>query len=181
MWLFGYGSLIFRPSFPFLERRSAWIQGWERRFWQGSPDHRGTPEAPGRVVTLIASPSAWCAGVAYRLDADEADRILTQVDSREQAGFERVELALHEEARESPFARGIVYVAGPSNSHYAGEASIDAIAAQVARSTGPSGANAEYVLALAEALRAMGAIDPHVEAIAARLSAAPGARSVDAA
>ena len=65
VWLFGYGSLIFKPDFAYLERRPATIAGWTRRFWQGSHDHRGTETAPGRVATLIAQPDAQCAGMAY--------------------------------------------------------------------------------------------------------------------
>jgi cation transport regulator ChaC len=40
LWIFGYGSLVWRPAFPFAERRGAWI-GFARRFWQSSTDHRG--------------------------------------------------------------------------------------------------------------------------------------------
>lgn len=72
IWLFGYGSLIYKVDFPFLEQRPASIDGWVRRFWQGSHDHRGTPEAPGRVVTLIQKSGAVCKGMAYRVSP--ADR-----------------------------------------------------------------------------------------------------------
>jgi len=73
MWIFAYGSLIFRPAFPFVERRRAFVRGWMRRFWQGSPDHRGVPDAPGRVVTLLPSEAETCGGCAYRIEASFAE------------------------------------------------------------------------------------------------------------
>ena len=69
MWLFGYGSLIWRPDIKFLAREPARLQGWVRRFWQGSHDHRGLPHSPGRVVTLVESTHGHCDGVAYLVDA----------------------------------------------------------------------------------------------------------------
>ena len=68
VWLFGYGSLIFKANFPFLDRRPASIGGWARRFWQGSHDHRGTETHPGRVVKVprgLPAPPAPLLAPAY--------------------------------------------------------------------------------------------------------------------
>ena len=166
MWIFGYGSLIFRPGFPFLERRAAYVAGYMRRFWQGSPDHRGTPEAPGRVVTLLASPGNVCGGAAFRIDPVNADAILAQLDEREIAGFERVHVPLLEAAHGVAFGEGITWIAGDANPHFLGPLPEEAIAAHVRRSHGPSGANLDYVLQLAAALRELEIDDRHVEAVA---------------
>jgi glutathione-specific gamma-glutamylcyclotransferase len=169
MWIFAYGSLVFRPSFEYAERRPAWIHGHARRFWQGSPDHRGTPESPGRVVTLVPAAAETCGGCAYRIDRDRADVILTELDHREKAGFDRVMLPLYDGPSGSVFAEGLTYVAREDNPHFLGPLEEDLIAAHVAKSHGPSGANQEYVLRLREALRELGVVDAHVETIAASL------------
>jgi cation transport regulator ChaC len=160
MWIFGYGSLIFRPSFPFEERREAWLKDWGRRFWQGSTDHRGVPEAPGRVVTLVPEPGARCWGVAYRIATERVEEVLTHLDFREQGGYERHRV--HLETREASLLEAVVYVAGPSNPHYLGPAPLEAIAAVVRTARGPSGPNRDYVRLLAEALAQAGEHDPHV-------------------
>lgn len=170
LWVFGYGSLIWRPSFPFLERRPATLTGWSRRFWQGSVDHRGVPEAPGRVVTLVRQPQARCGGAAYRIGAAEVGAVMQHLDWREKGGYERIDARLQlDEPRERVAA--VVYVATASNPNYLGPAPLPEIAAQVHRSVGPSGANPEYVLRLGEALREIGAEDPHVFALEALVRA----------
>lgn len=166
MWVFGYGSLIFRPGFAFEEKRPAYIVGYARRFWQGSPDHRGTPEMPGRVVTLIAAPGHWVGGVAYRIGLGEAETILSRLDTREIAGFVRVDLPLHDRANGDVFATGTTWIAGSDNAHYLGELPEAEIAAHIAKSHGPSGANRDYALSLAAALRELAIADEHVDAIA---------------
>ncbi len=167
-WIFGYGSLIWKQGFPFAEARPALLHGWERRFWQGSTDHRGVPEFPGRVVTLVRSMGAACRGVAFRLGHRDRDDVIENLDHRERGGYRRIETDLLVGARRR--VTGIVYVADETNPNYLGPAPIASIARQVRGAAGASGPNAEYVLRLAEALRQLGADDPHVFGLEACLA-----------
>ena len=159
VWLFGYGSLIYKADFAHIERRSASIHGWARRFWQGSHDHRGTPNAPGRVVTLVAEPGATCIGAAYLVSPET----FAALDVREKNGYLR--LATELTLDDGRVVNGVVYIADPANAAFLGAASEREIALHISRSQGPSGTNRDYLLHLAEALRELGADDPHVFAI----------------
>lgn len=170
-WLFGYGSLIWRPDLSFTERRPALLRGWSRRFWQGSHDHRGTPDAPGRVVTLVRSAPDACVGMAYRVAPDAADEVLAGLDHREKNGYERHAVRLETEAGS---LEALVYLATEGNFAWLGDAPLDAIARQIAGARGPSGANRDYLLSLADALAELGAEDAHVTELARRVRTPPG-------
>ena len=173
MWIFGYGSLIWRPSFEYLERRRAYLPGFMRRFWQGSPDHRGVPGAPGRVATLLPAPGQTCGGCAYRVDPANADAILAELDHREIAGFARLYRDVFDtEDAHAPFAEALVYVANADNPHFLGPLDEKLIAEWVSRSVGPSGPNIDYVLNLHAALCELGIADEHVKTIARYLTPA---------
>jgi cation transport regulator ChaC len=161
-WIFGYGSLIWRPGFRFLERRRCFVDGYKRRFWQGSVDHRGVPGQPGRVVTLLKHAPSRCWGAAFRLHPDDRERVLRQLDQREKGGYRRLDEPVYEREEGDPFAHALVYVATPDNRNYLGCAPLRDIAAQVIEAEGPSGPNREYVIELARALRDMNARDDHV-------------------
>lgn len=184
IWLFGYGSLIWKADFPFLERRPAHIRGWVRRFWQGSHDHRGTPEAPGRVATLVREPAAVCHGMAYRITPE----VLGPLDVREKNGYLRVvtrlvferevtgpllETGVENGVEDTQGVEGLVYLATEDNAAFLGEAPLDAIAEQISTARGPSGPNIDYLLNLASALVELGVEDTHVLELAGRLSPQP--------
>lgn len=162
IWLFGYGSLIWRQGFPYREARRAYIRGWERRFWQGSHDHRGVQDNPGRVVTLIEADDAHCHGRAFLVDAN----VFEQLDQREINGYRREEVEIHfDEDR----AMGITYLAPIENFAFLGDAPVDEMVEQINRCAGQSGRNADYVLELARALRALDASDPRVFELESRI------------
>lgn len=163
-WVFGYGSLIYKIDFPYLEREPANILGWERRFWQGSHDHRGTPDAPGRVVTLIQTPGVVCHGMAYLVEAE----VFEHLDHREKNGYERQAVCITLE-KTGLTVEGLTYFAARDNHAYLGPASLPELAAHITGSSGPSGSNTDYVLQLADALRQLGAYDPHIHALEALL------------
>ncbi|MDE0226668.1 MAG: gamma-glutamylcyclotransferase [Gammaproteobacteria bacterium] len=160
-WVFGYGSLIWRADFPWLERQPATLSGWARRFWQGSHDHRGVADAPGRVVTLVRAPDKTCLGIAYRVES----RVFDHLDHREKNGYERTKVRLALTNGED--VDGVVYIAPIDNFAFLGDAPLAEMARQIQNSTGPSGRNIDYLIELANALRDMGAEDPHVFALEA--------------
>ncbi|KAJ5111328.1 hypothetical protein N7532_001863 [Penicillium argentinense] len=105
LWVFGYGSLIWKPPPHYDQRVPGYINGYVRRFWQASTDHRGTPEQPGRVVTVIerefwetlddplahlesesaSTGKVW--GAAYHIPASHAEEVHDYLDEREIDGY----------------------------------------------------------------------------------------------
>lgn len=161
MWIFGYGSLMWKVDFPYEEKKLGFIRGFARRFYQYSTDHRGTPENPGRVVTIIPADKSFCVyGIAYRIHKDDIEKVVAHLDYREKGGYERKSVVFHPfNEDEEPF-KITLYLGDHDNENYAGPADIKAIAEQVYRSEGPSGTNIEYALKLANAMKLF---FPHVE------------------
>lgn len=163
-WIFGYGSLIWNPGFEVLERRAGWVHGWMRRFYQGSPDHRGTPEDMGRVVTLLPDAHAQVWGVAYRPAPHELAHIMARLDHREQGGYAHARVRVH--APDGAVLDALTYIATPQNPYYLGDRPLDVMAQRIARAYGPSGLNRAYLFALEDALAQAGAQDEHVTTLA---------------
>ena len=168
-WIFGYGSLIWRPTFAFARREAAWIDGFARRLWQGSTDHRGVPGAPGRVATLVELAGERCWGVAYELAPADAASVLAHLDHREKDGYARRTALAHGRDGQA-LGEVTLWIATPDNPQWLGDAPLARIADEVRAARGPSGDNREYVRELDRALSELGASDAHVRAVAELLA-----------
>jgi len=168
-FVFGYGSLLFRPDFPYRASHVAFVRDWMRRLDQGSPDHRGTPERLGRVATLVPRVGEVCFGAVFDVADEHEQTVLATLDHRERGGYLRhaVAAVVRENGTVVP---AVTWVARTDNPYYLGPAPLDEMVTQIASARGPSGTNVEYVLHLARTLRAWGIHDAHVFAIESRLA-----------
>ena len=167
--MFAYGSLIWRPGFDYSARVKALLPGWARRFWQASTDHRGVPDAPGRVVTLVPEAGAICAGVAY-LVQHPIEQTLAYLDHREQGGYQRqlIEIELLEGLADnsgSPRVTALVYVADQDNPLFIGPTPLAPLIQTITTATGPSGSNRDYLIQLGDALAQEQIDDPHINSL----------------
>ncbi len=165
-WVFGYGSLIWKPGFAFAERRLATLPGFRRAFCMASIRYRGTPEAPGLVLALDRDPQGACLGVAYRIEDAAAEATVAYLRERELISYaydeERHPVALDG----GGVVEAICYVSNRGHAQYRGGLSLEEQAEVIARSVGPMGPNAEYLTNTVEGLAALGLADPELERLA---------------
>src|SRR5690349_9825669 len=169
LWVFGYGSLMWRPGFEFLERVPARLIGEHRALCVYSFVHRGTPEKPGLVLGLDRGGA--CRGVAFRVAAKNAAATVAYLREREQVTsvYREVKRSvwLENEARERVSA--LVYVVDRGHVQYAGRLSPAEQLHHVLQGHGQSGINRDYVLATVKAIEAEGFRDEPLHRLAAML------------
>mmetsp|Transcript_5633 Transcript_5633/g.21196 ORF Transcript_5633/g.21196 Transcript_5633/m.21196 type:complete len:293 (-) Transcript_5633:275-1153(-) len=163
LWVFGYGSLIWRTGFSYHAKLNGYIQGFERKFRQVSMGHRGTSEFPGRVVTLLQRDNATdkIFGSAFCIKGENVAEVIESLDERE-AGYDRIWTTVFV-GDGLPAVQALVYVGKEENvSDVVCEYEIASI---IARARGRSGPNCDYLYRLADQMRKWNVFDDHLETV----------------
>jgi len=165
-WVFGYGSLMWRPGFAHVETRRARLHGFRRSLCVLSHVHRGTPDRPGLVLGLDRGGS--CVGLAFRVPAQLRDEVVTYLRERELVTSVYVERELVVRLEAGPEVTALGYVVDRAHPQYAGRMEVEAAVARVSGAVGQSGHNEEYVGNTVQHLKALGIRDHWLEQVAAR-------------
>jgi glutathione-specific gamma-glutamylcyclotransferase len=169
LWVFGYGSLMWRPGFEFVERVPARLIGLHRALCVYSFVHRGTPERPGLVLGLDRG--GMCRGIAFRVTAAERAATVAYLRSREQVTTVYLEtvrrIELEEAAKRQVSA--LCFIVDRSHAQYAGRLTLDECLHHVRQGHGSSGANRDYVVETVRALETLGYRETDLHLIAERL------------
>jgi cation transport protein ChaC len=169
LWVFGYGSLMWRPGFDFVEKAPAALIGAHRSLCIYSFHHRGTQQNPGLVLGLDEGGA--CRGIAFRVAPENAAATLAYLREREQVTDVYVEAMrpislLDGSGRE---LEALCYIADRKHPQYAGRLSLETQARLVRSAVGRAGPNVEYVLNTVRHLEEAGIHDVELAALAQRL------------
>ena len=168
-WVFGYGSLMWRPGFDHEEARQAQLFGYHRALCVRSFVHRGTPERPGLVLGLDRGGS--CHGVAFRVRPQNRDVVTEYLRDRELVTHVYLETTRKVRLDNGRDVRALTYVVDRAHAQYAGALSIEDALSQVSGAVGQSGPNEDYVINTVDHLNTLRIRDPHLEAVVHRLKA----------
>ena len=160
-WVFGYGSLMWRPGFPFVDRKTARLHGRRRAFCIYSVHHRGTYERPGLVLGL--APGGSTVGAAYRVAAADWPQVYAYLREREQPTETYVEAWREVRLPVGERAQALVFLSDKSHPQWAGDLSLERQAELIQGAVGLSGPNEAYLADLVRHLRAEGIRDEGME------------------
>lgn len=177
VWIFGYGSLMWRPDFPFRRSAPARLDGWHRALCIRSEHWRGTPERPGCVLGLAAGGS--CVGRAFAIAAEEEAAILEAVDRRENVrGYlyerRRVPVTLLDTGEVVP---AWTYLARTEDPRFERDLPRAELLHRLRGAQGLGGTNLDYLRETVAHLRELGIREPELEALLAEALAQPADRS----
>lgn len=163
LWIFAYGSLMWRPDFPFVERVRARLTGYSRRFCVTSVHHRGSPARPGLVLGLDRG--GVCDGVAYRVSSADRAGVLGYLRAREQVNgvYREAHVAIEVLDPEPRHETAVAYLVERAHPSYAGRLSLLHQARLISGARGLSGVNLDYVVNTLRHMAELGIREPELE------------------
>lgn len=162
LWVFGYGSLMWRQGFPHVESRQAVLRGWHRALCITSIEHRGTAERPGVVLGLDRG--GVCRGLVFRVPARQVARTLDYLNDREMGTYSYRQVFLPVWTPKG-VVRAFTHVVERDHPHYAGELTDSERVQRIAAAIGKSGRNIDYMTHTLSHLADLGVRDRRLEAI----------------
>jgi glutathione-specific gamma-glutamylcyclotransferase len=172
LWVFAYGSLMWRPDFPFVERIEARLVGAHRALcvYSFSFVHRGTAERPGLVLGLDRGGT--CRGIAYRVSVAERADAVAYLRKREQVTsvYREVIRPIWLQRQLQERVSALCYMVDRGHPQYAGRLSLEQQLHHVRQGHGLSGANRDYVIATVAALEQLGYRETDLHLLAQRLA-----------
>jgi cation transport protein ChaC len=173
LWVFAYGSLMWRPGFATPETMAARLQGWHRALCIYSEHYRGTPAKPGLILGLL--PGGSCRGIAHRLPANRYDAVRRYLWSREidnDGVYEEDIRPIH--LSDGRAVAALVYLADRRHRQFAGKLPLAESARLVRQGRGATGSNLDYLGNTLAHLGELGIRDRALEALARRVSSSRG-------
>ncbi|HEV8388727.1 MAG TPA: gamma-glutamylcyclotransferase [Dongiaceae bacterium] len=162
-FVFAYGSLMWRPDFPFAAVQPATLYGYHRAFCITSTHYRGTTERPGLVLGLDRG--GQCVGRLYRIGPSDAASVAEYLHQRELITGCYVPKDVTLRLQDGGKARGLTYVADRAHYQYAGKLDGEKIAGVIRRATGVMGSNRDYLRNTVQHLEEMGIADTSLHRI----------------
>ncbi len=169
-WVFGYGSLMWRPGFDYVEAVPARLNGAHRALCVYSWFHRGTEINPGLVLGLDRGGA--CRGVAFRVAEANREAVVAYLRERELVTdvYREVLRPIALLGRDSPPVQAMAYLVDRNHRQYAGKLPPERLLELVRAGVGKSGNNVDYVLATVAHMRSLGIRDLTLEKLAAALA-----------
>ncbi|KAF1044199.1 gamma-glutamylcyclotransferase [Xylophilus sp.] len=174
LWVFGYGSLLWRPEFDYAERRPAHVHGWHRALRMWSHVHRGTPECPGLVLGMISGGS--CRGMVFRVPRDQAPAVMRALWQREMAtsAYDPRWLRCR---TESGCVQALGFTLSRESPDHAGELPEDEYRRIFSQAAGCFGTTLDYARSTYDELRRLGIHDRALGRLLALSASSGGAQS----
>lgn len=174
IWVFGYGSLMWRPGFPYIEDAEALLRGYRRSFCIWSEHHRGTVERRGLVLGLDPIANSECHGHAFRVAPADWTETAAYLEERELRGYAYQPAHLPVSLTGGRQILAHTFVADPHHPHYAGTRPAEETAEIILYAKGSAGLNRDYLINTVRELERRGYGDPELRDLLNRVSAMTG-------